>query len=937
MLPSKTYLHGRIRGPFQSVAWRKASGPGRATFADSQAPETTTQFSEPGNYVLELTATNGDRKGSERLNVRVHAPPPTTRLNPVPTLTYKINSPLWSGRLKQQIVHWIPHCIAELSKPGLPEGGFENFIQARNKNAGRPYQPHLGPPWANAYTLNTVESMCLALLVDPQGDAELAGAQAAIRGKLDEWVPIILGTREPDGYLQTRFTLGTPGGHGKPAARWTYVGDHEGYVAGYFIDAAVAHFWSTGGRDRRMYDAAKKLADCWDANIGPAPKKTWHDGHEEIEQALVRLARLVSEVEGTGKGDKYIRLSKFLLGCRRDGESYDQCHLPVVEQYEALGHAVRAAYCYSAMADIAMETGDAEYASAVKSLWNNLVNAKYYVTGGIGSGETSEGFGKDFSLPNNGYCETCAACGQLFFQHKMNLAYHDARYADLIEDTLYNAILGSVDLPAKNFTYTNPLDQGHARYAWHGCPCCVGNISRTLLMLPTWMYAKSDDGLFINLYIGSTVRVEHVAGTNLEIVQRTEYPWKGAVEIVVNPLTARAFALGLRVPNRNVSALYHATPTAGGIASLSVNGRPLAAEIKDGYALIRRTWKSGDTVRFELPLRVQRIKADRRIAADRGRVALRYGPLIYNIESVDQNVDGVLKSDTQLTACWEPDLLGGVVALRGTFADGSPLTAIPNYARNNRGGRSLVWISCGDNQSVAARPRIIRIVPAEKDFFAKEVLYRGLPIKAPAVVADESLYVAHERLAMILRNLPALVSKLVAAGVELHIIGRDQVTTDLPEWRKDKDKALEEYGGLTRDQRTRGMGGRLVSCGEENLLKLPEDRYLGRDICVHEFAHAVRNYGMSPETRAVRCPASAFIGRGMLAGCLCSNNPDEFFAELSMWYFGTHGDMEMRAGNPATAPAASSVMIPRHSRYSMISTVAGWVPDEQVLKLNPAV
>ena len=181
-----------------------------------------------------------------------------------------------------------------------------------------------------------------------------------------------------------------------------------------------------------------------------------------------------------------------------------------------------------------------------------MVNAKYYITGGIGSDASSEGFGKNFSLPNNAYCEACADCGELFFQHKMNLAYQESRYADLMEETLYNAILGSVDLPGKNFTYTNPLDQAHARYAWHGCPCCVGNIARTLLMLPTWMYAKSADSLFVNLYVGSTVRVGCVGGAEVEIVQHTDYPWKGNVAIVVNPASAKTFTMRLRAPNRSV-------------------------------------------------------------------------------------------------------------------------------------------------------------------------------------------------------------------------------------------------------------------------------------------------------------------------------------------------------------------------------------------------
>lgn len=692
VVPAKTWLDGAVRGPSQSNAWSKVSGPGAVAFADPHALTTTAQFSVPGLYVLKLSAANGQQIASDTLKVRVDLPPDKPHLSQIPTRAYKIDSPLWTSRLKQQIVHWIPHCIAKLSEPGLKEGGFENFVEAANKVAGRAFKPHVGPPWANAYTHNTVESMCLALLVDPQGDADIVAAQGAIRAKLNEWIPTILSAQEPDGYLQTRFTLGMAGEqkHSLPG-RWTIVGDHEGYCAGYFIDAAIAHFWLTGGDDRRMYDAARKLADCWDAHIGPAPKKSWFDGHEELEQALVRLGRLVNQVEGPGKGDRYIRLSRFLLDCRRNGSSYDQSHLPVTRQYEAVGHAVRAAYCYTAMADIAMETGDADYHSAVRSIWDNLVNTKLYITGGIGSGETSEGFGKDFSLPNSAYSESCSDCGQIFFQHRMNLTYCDARYADLMEETLYNAILGSVDLSAKNFTYTNPLDQSHARYDWHGCPCCVGNIPRTLLMLPTWMYARGGDNLFVNLYIGSTVRVS----PDLEVVQRTEYPWNGRVEITLNPARSMNFSVHLRVPNRNVSDLYRAAPDANGIGAITINSQPFTPEIHDGYAVITREWKRGDTLVFELPLRVQRVRADDRIVADRGRVALRYGPLIYNIEKVDQNIDGQLQPNSELTAQWDSGLLGGVVVIRGKFADGSPLLAVPNYARNNRGGRSIVWIKEG--------------------------------------------------------------------------------------------------------------------------------------------------------------------------------------------------------------------------------------------------
>jgi DUF1680 family protein len=366
----------------------------------------------------------------------------------------------------------------------------------------------------------------------------------------------------------------------------------------------------------------------------------------------------------------------------------------VQQQYEAVGHAVRATYSYSGMADVAAETHDHDYQSAVASLWDNMVNKKYYVTGGIGSGETSEGFGPNYSLRNNAYCESCSTCGLIFFQHKMNIAYHDAKYADLYEESMYNALLGSVDLEGKNFYYTNALDETRRRYPWHACPCCVGNIPRTLLMVPTWTYVKDDDAIYVNLFVGSKIMVDRVAGTNVEMVQTTDYPWNGKVAITVNPQAEKSFKINVRVPNRDTSELYKSSPEANGLVSLAVNGSPVASpKIENGYAVIDRTWKAGDKIEFELPMKVQRVKASEKIAADRGRVALRYGPLVYNIESVDQNVDtAVLPPTSSLTTEWKPELLSGVVVIKGTFADGSPMLAIPNYARTNRGGRSIVWI-----------------------------------------------------------------------------------------------------------------------------------------------------------------------------------------------------------------------------------------------------
>ncbi len=690
VLSGQTYLRGRVKDdgkPSASpqVRWIKDAGPGEVTFADATATETTARFSAVGDYVLKLTADDGQLKGAAPVKVTVTPKPPAQHLRFVWPTEYQISSPFWRARLKAVIVNWIPHCVRKIEEPTTPEGGIENFVQAAKKLAGQSGAKHTGPVFANTWVYNTFESMCLALLVDPQEDAEIAAAQAALRKTIDDWIPKFLGAQEPDGYLHTMYTIQ---GH----RRWSNRADHEGYQAGYFMEAAMAHYLMTGGKDRRMLDAARRLADCWVRNIGPAPKQAWFEGHQELEQALVRLARFVDEVDGTGQGRPYVALAKFLLDSRQDGSEYDQSHLPVIEQYEAVGHSVRAVYSYSGMADIAMATGDVDYHSAVQSLWNNIVNRKYYVTGGVGSGETSEGFGKDYSLPNHSYCESCANCGELFFQHKLQMAYQDARYADLFEETLYNAILGDLDLEGQNYTYTNPLDSSGGRYKWHVCPCCVGNIPRTLLMLPTWTYTTGPEAIYVNLFVGSTVTLRSVAGTSVQLGQTTDYPWNGKVALTVNPAVRKRFALHLRVPNRQVSDLYTSTPKVEGLNSLAVNGHSVQPVIEHGYAVLTREWQAGDTVTWEMPLTVQRVKASPKVAADAGRVALRYGPLIYNLESVDQNVDSILSPEAPLSTAWKPELLGGIMVIQGQFTDGKPLLAIPNYARLNRGGRSLVWI-----------------------------------------------------------------------------------------------------------------------------------------------------------------------------------------------------------------------------------------------------
>jgi hypothetical protein len=713
ILPAKTYLNGYVGygdpprpgrgqrgpaatppappGPPPAAKWSVESGPGTVAFADPSSPVTTATFSAPGAYVLKLSAASGPARAVTYLNVIADTAPPATHLNAVYTKKYRIDSPFWKARTKALIVSWIPHCVDQINRGDLDlgPGGIDNFVEAGKKLAGLPHGNHKGYVFSNAWVHQTVEAMSIALMVDAQGDPGILKAQEGFRATLEDWIPKILSAQEPDGYLQTAFTLPRVDAKGVvapgPFKHWERRGDHEGYTAGYFLESALNHYLMTDRKDTRLYNAAKKLADCWDANIGPAPKKEWFDGHQEMEQALVRFGRFVNDMEGGGKGDRYIKLAKFLLDCRKGGTEYDQSHLPVVQQYEAVGHAVRAVYNYSGMADVAVETRDLDYHGAVRSLWDNIVNKKYYLTGGVGSGETSEGFGPNYSLRQNAYCESCSSCGLIFFEYKMNMAYQDAKYADLYEETMYNALLGGVDLEGKNFYYTNPLDANAARTSWHACPCCVGNIPRTLLMLPTWMYAKSADSVYVNLFIGSAATVEGVAGTDVEMVQATDYPWDGKVAITVNPKQARAFSVRIRVPDRSVSALYESSPAANGISSISVNGAVVKPATEKGYAVLSRTWRAGDRIELVLPLKIQRVHAIGTVAATQDKVALRYGPLVYNIEQADQDITQILAPDAPLSTEWKSDLLGGVMVIKGTFAGGNPMLAVPNYARYNRG------------------------------------------------------------------------------------------------------------------------------------------------------------------------------------------------------------------------------------------------------------
>ena len=607
----------------------------------------------------------------------------------------------WKDQIKRLTEKWIPHCIEQMEEGGKGQE-LLNLVNTAKALSGEPSGKFTGAPWSDAYVYNTIEAVCLALAVEPEGDKELAAAQTFLRMKLDEWIPIVLAAQMDDGYIHSYHIV-------NKYERYTNINAHEFYVQGYFLEAGVAHYQVTGGEDRRLYDAARRCADQLCETFGPPPKRNWIYGHAGMGIALCRLARLVSAVEGAPAGDKYSNLAKFFLDHRHEIEEhrspYRQSHLPVVEQDEAVGHAVRATYFYSAIADLAMLTGDEAFAGAVDKIWKSAVDRRMYVTGGVGSTHQGEAFGEDYHLPNeSAYCESCAGCGLSFWADRMNRMHHDGASIEVQERVLYNNILGAIELSGTNFFYQNPLASGHGRYPWHGCPCCVGNIPRALIAIKDLMYRlnSSRDRLYVNHYVASSGTIANVGGTTLEIEQKTEYPWKGDVSLTLIPEKAASFTLKLRIPNHGESLLYTPTPS-GGEFEVRVNGEVQPAVADSGYASVSRTWKAGDCIDLALPMPVQRIRADERVGSDRGRVALERGPMVYNVESVDHKDDVrslFLPKESALRAVWKADLLGGVMVLEGQASRNAPggtesveLVAIPNYARLNRGGWSQVWIA----------------------------------------------------------------------------------------------------------------------------------------------------------------------------------------------------------------------------------------------------
>jgi uncharacterized protein len=605
--------------------------------------------------------------------------------------------------------------------PGAPKShSVENFRIAAGVHSGR----HEGMVFQDSDLAKWLEAAGYLLDGDPHGSPVL-------RAWVDEAVDLISRAQEPDGYVNTYFTVK------EPTRKWKNLREaHELYCAGHLIEAGVSLYRGSG--NQKILDVVRRLADAIDSRFGPEkPKVPGYCGHEEVELALVKLARLTGD-------RKYLRLASYFVEERGTSPNYFeqeaaapgyspifgiksldyyQAHVPVRQQAHAVGHAVRAMYLYTAMADIAMETGDATMAEACRRLWESVTTRKMYVTGGIGSSAHLESFGADFDLPNDiAYAETCAAIGLFLFSSRMTRLSNEARYADVMERTLYNGIISGLALDGTSYFYVNPLEvvpavcdangsYRHVKYRrqpWYGCACCPPNIARTLASIGEHAYHLEGDTLYADLYHEGSVSFS-IGGRAAGLRQRTRYPWDGAIGFAVMGDEAVEYTLALRVPGWSRS---HA---------VTLNGKPLSAAAgPDGYVRIRRTWSKEDTLELALPMSIERIHADGRVRADYGKTAIQRGPLVYCLEEADNGPQlGLLRlpQDAPLSTVDRPDLLGGVVAIsaEGLAAgpgrreggagelysrDGSAnipsvkkLLFIPYYAWANRTpGEMSVWI-----------------------------------------------------------------------------------------------------------------------------------------------------------------------------------------------------------------------------------------------------
>ena len=620
-------------------------------------------------------------------------------IQPVPFTSVKLTDNFWAPRIKKNATVTIPIAFGYCESTGR----VKNFEIAGGLDTGRFKTIY---PFDDSDVFKIIEGAAYSLQTFPDPKLD---------GYLDTLIRKIGLAQEEDGYLYTNRTIAEMhGGEGlhdwAHKERWLLdtILSHELYNIGHLYEAAVAHYQATG--KRTLLDIAIKSADLVSRDFGIDKVKVY-PGHQVIEMGLVKLYRATGD-------KKYLNLARFFLDIRGPkGEQYNQAHKKVVDQDEAVGHSVRATYMYSGMADIAAIEKDEAYLNAITRIWEDIVYGKIYITGGIGATGGNEGFADPFVLPNmTAYCETCASIGNIFTNHRLFLLHGEGKYIDILEKTLYNSMLSGVSLSADRFFYPNPLESNgqHERQAWFGCACCPSNVARFVPAIPGYIYAASDDELYVNLFISNDADI-NMGDRKVSISQKANFPWDGKVEISVNPERRGKFTLKIHIPGwaRNEAipgSLYTFTDQNEETFNLSVNGEVLTPEILEGYAVIDRTWKQGDKIGLEIPMPVRRVVADERIKADFGKIAVQRGPVIYCAEWPDNNTGNVLNlivsKETEFTTEFVPSLLEGTQVIKTTgsqtkrtlggrveMLEEEPLTLIPYALWNNRGpGQMMVWL-----------------------------------------------------------------------------------------------------------------------------------------------------------------------------------------------------------------------------------------------------
>lgn len=617
-------------------------------------------------------------------------------IDPVPFTSVKVTDNFWGQRLKASREVTIPLAFSKCEETGR----YENFVKAAHPSDE--YKVG-GFSFDDTDVYKTIEGASYSLQTYPNEELE---------NYIDNILLKVAAAQEPDGYLYTSRTMNPK--HPHPWAgpeRWSKVEElsHEFYNLGHMIEGAVAYYQATGKRN--FLDIAIKYADCVCRAIGNGPdQKKLVPGHQIAEMALVRLYLVTGD-------RKYLDQAKFFLDARgytSRKDAYSQAHKPVLEQDEAVGHAVRATYMYAGMADVAAITGDSSYINAIDKIWENIVSKKLYITGGIGARHAGEAFGNNYELPNqSAYNETCAAIGNVYVNYRLFLLHGDAKYFDVLERTLYNGLISGVSLDGGSFFYPNPLAStgGYSRKPWFGCACCPSNISRFIPSLPGYIYAVKDDQLYINLFLSNHATLT-VNGTPVILEQKTNYPWSGDIRIRILEGDI-PFTMNLRIPGwvRNEvlpSDLYRYADEQKPNYTVSVNGNSIEGELQKGYLQINRKWEKDDLVEihFDMPPRI--VKANDHVIDDLGRIAIERGPIVYCAEWPDNdfNIHNILLNQHPSFQVKEmKDKLCGIHEITtpaqslSYTADGKlttedvTLTLIPYYAWAHRGeGNMQVWL-----------------------------------------------------------------------------------------------------------------------------------------------------------------------------------------------------------------------------------------------------